>query len=360
MLLVKVTADGGLQDEHFNYIMNNWFEPGKYPIGKMPIMMMYRLTSKTADGSTYLPSRASYYAHYNSQSDSDTPQGPLTYDIATVQNWIMSQLGNPVFNCASIPTRPNIASFGWGGDGYPNRFKRYDNQPNDDYGRYFPVYRLANRADSDITTIKVPSSANTPIDVTINRNVTVVDIMPGTYQYFTLQNTGDAYYESHYDQSGIIFKVGNQSDVVENVIGDLDLNVTFDTFLTNNGWTRDDLSPSTDSTKRFISDIYAINELDVFISPPTYDLGYFDPGETKYNMVQTVTFNSEKTYNGSKITKIVLDILTEAESTPATEDPAQTPRQKSGATETVVHATFYGKPYVTGQQLLWVKNFYNY
>lgn len=188
------------------YTAHEWALESEYPPGKMPILMLYwnQKNGATIDGTTWTDRIVRIYAHFNDKNDTTYPSCPLVYDLPTVNAWFESAMQQcSQYVPISQYDMPTITSYT---NSYP-RYKVYANQDNDDYGRYFPCYSSSPAKVYDTYEISVRNSSGVITKYNIAYNTTTNLPPDGTYQYFTMIST-DQTYNTTYDISGIIFKVG--------------------------------------------------------------------------------------------------------------------------------------------------------
>lgn len=191
ILLGKVEGVGGNTNIQFIYAYNTWCNQSDstFPKGKLPLMLFYW---KKTDGSVKIR-----YVPYQKGTENDEL---LSIDEIRqeISNFIIGYTRDTKFN------KPTINKYI---TGYP-RYIRYDNVPNDDYGRYIPV---KNTKYQGSITLSVNNSSGVLTQYTINEGQTE-NIPPlGTYQYFTLPQDTDNY-DVYYQREGVIFKVSNEGE----------------------------------------------------------------------------------------------------------------------------------------------------
>ncbi len=217
ILLCRLGEETSFDGGQAYYVSKEWAIRGEYPEGKMPILMFYwKQRNGATDGQgNYFDKIHKLYAHFNDRSDTSFPYCPLLYDKATVLNWIQNTCFKLLDDCGYVPNskfnRPTIARYSQ----YP-RYNKYANYSNDSYGRYYPVHALhAPRIGvDDQYTISVLNASNVLTKYTINARATSEVPPNGTYQYFTTLSDASvesSWYETNYDISGVMFKVGAQS-----------------------------------------------------------------------------------------------------------------------------------------------------
>lgn len=177
-----------------------------YLMGVMPILMLYWCRKDGAtDGTQYFPAATYSYAHYNMHKSISSEFCPQLFNYTDVMNWISStwnEMNGGSYVVNSKFKLPNIQFV----DTYPY-YKRYENQADDTYGRYYPVYSLNPPESYDSFKVSILNSSGKRQDYIIAPGNNDALPLPGTYQYFTAISSSDMY-KTTYDLSGIIFKVG--------------------------------------------------------------------------------------------------------------------------------------------------------
>lgn len=299
LLLCRISDTATFNSGQPQYVSKNWALRSEYPEGKMPILMFYwnQKNGMTNGYGNYIDEVHKKYAHFNNINDTDYTTCKLTYDLDSVLNWLNLTCfplleNDPKYTPKSKFNLPSITQYI---TSYP-RYKKYDNQNNDSYGRYFPVHTLKSvrRGIDDEYTIKVRNSSNVMTEYTINSQSTTGLPPNGTYQYFTMLSTTkilSSYYESNYDISGIIFKVGKEYTGKYLTSDSYSYKQKkFTDFLTENNLTG---SNAAVNMTAFYDDIYAYDNND----DPTIQIDFdnFDDGEPIYNIL--------KVYNVENVTK---------------------------------------------------------
>ena len=103
----------------------------------MPILMFYWYRKDGAtDGTSYVPAAMYEYAHYNSHQSQTSEFCPWLSSYDDVVDWL-SSIWEPFAESYTVDSKFKLPDIQFV-QSYPY-YKRYDNQADDMYGRYFPV-----------------------------------------------------------------------------------------------------------------------------------------------------------------------------------------------------------------------------
>ena len=212
ILLCRVSRKSNFSSGQEYFTKEEWIDTSDIPPGIMPILMFYwnQKDSMTTGYGTYTDEVHKLFAHYNTPDAPSWSYCPLMTSVDDILNWLNTTCF-PIIENKYTPdnrfNRPTITSYL---TSYP-RYKYYANQNNDTYGRYYPTITLT--PDRNRYDIQVRNSSNVLTHYSVRTDETNNIPPAGTYQYFTMLSddaTVSSIYETTYDISGIIFKVGKE------------------------------------------------------------------------------------------------------------------------------------------------------
>lgn len=195
MLLCKVESQG-FSFGQAGFLYNDWMQDAQTK--KLPLMMLYY---NNLSGGIDIESGKTFadittdFAYFSLTDDPDAVDGcPSLTSFDDVMKWLDNAISPYTAQHRQDLEKPQIEFYT---EEYPY-WKRYANQLNDTYGRYYPVKRLMAPAQTSYTVnINGNSFELNPASKTIVPNI----LQQGTYQYFPT-------HDQVYDKSGFIFQIG--------------------------------------------------------------------------------------------------------------------------------------------------------
>ena len=359
ILLCKVDFNDFFSEDA-SFVLNQWMNDS--PTKEMPLLMMYWLKKDGAtqinpadgDSDQYADATFKKFAYFNSNASSaDIEDARCVHDTAGIIRWIQSIPWFSTYVPEQMFYRPNIESFL---NRYP-KYKMYANQSNDNYGRYFPVYKL-NAASQSRYDINVNDIVGNPTDYRLVLDDDSQQLPPaGTYQYFSLLSTEQtsSIYNTIYDISGIMFKVG--SVVEEQLVAEYDYGYqvsSLNDYLENVGIVDSNIQASQSS---FFDELYVESD-----GQPTTDINPDVASEMQFlwNVKMNIELKDSISYDSHTIDRMMLWLSSQAQL--STQESFVTGDQISilvpGNTQYVVSSQmFYSSS--TDNQLLWLHEFSN-
>lgn len=360
ILLCKIDSPSFSSGEA-SYLLNNWMQKASFP--RMPLIMLYWLKK---DGGGEISNGATHtfdivlddYAYYSSNSSNGKiDDAECVHSSSEFLSWLNSTTTIQQYVPQDKFNHPEVTSYL---SRYP-KYKAYPNQPDDDYGRYFPVGREvpATVASYDVN---VNNSTGAATWYTLSYSTPAAYLPPqATYQYFSLpyDDTNAGMYESMYQISGLMFKIGydEHSIIIRN--NQYAYNAkTEDAYIAELGI---DSSKIYSSTSSFFDDLYEVDSNDD--PTTTINLSVAQDLPFLWNVKKHITLNQGVIVDSKPAVYIDMWLSSNASRVTATwtDDEGDSHTEvmlQPGNPQYVISANVNGID-TSNVKLLWIKEFYN-
>lgn len=360
ILLCKIDSPSFSSGEA-SYLLNKWMQKASFP--RMPLTMLYWLKK---DGGGEISNGATRtfdivlddYAYYSSNpSDIKIDDAECVHSSSEFLSWLNSTTTIQQYVPQAKFNRPEVVSYL---SRYP-KYKAYPNQPDDDYGRYFPVGREA-PATAASYEVNVNNSTGAATWYTLSYSTPAASLPPqATYQYFSLpyDGTDEGIYESMYQISGLMFKIGydEHSIIIRN--NQYAYNAkTEAAYIAELGI---DSSKIYSSTSSFFDDLYEVDSNDDPTTAINQDVARDMP--FLWNVKKHITLNQGVIVDSKPAVYIDMWLSSNASRVTATwtDDEGDSHTEvmlQPGNPQYVISANVNGID-ISNVKLLWIKEFYN-